>query len=779
MSSQTRRIVSERPSLRSSPSSLASPMSSYRKSTHEEDGLRPAQEFRLKQLELRTLETSQQVEAIRERAEDIDDQQRQDIETLQETSDTTQKDLRNFQAQSSLVLTEQENLKTSQDSLLSTINGIDGRVILLEERQPDESVNHMVQTIFDVVKGLAKRVQDFEEREKVSAEKYETAKQELNALRERLDHVGKSGYSMETKFTFINRNVAEVIAKEVKSNTASVDNQVQQVGRDLTSLGEQQGHLKERLDNITSYTGQIPYLQSQCSSLSSKQENLQELLNSLAGLVGVIPGLQSCVNSLTHSGGGGGSANHSKISDLEESIRRCWQSGDSRANYFKERIADLQLGEQQLESKYRNLKNELEQKTSSTGNVHQVRSDLRSIQDSLRQNKQNYTTSLKDIYTRLESLEQHPTTLESLQDGFAGPIKSMRMECQLLRKECDSTRSLFEKSRLNAIEMRNELVHRTEELTMRVENQETLDLKFHQSNANRLGLMESTLKKASEQCWPIINYANKVTTDLPPVYPNHYVAWLRSLDFRLPDGMKAFKDVVVHVPKHLLFSYGKTKYILYRHDVREPFRGERDRQGFVDDDAYEYALPRDYHECAYRHTGYEIKYQASDSRGNIAARPKYVVGSTGFHLFMDITSPQKSLWVVFADKVLDSDGEKRNAVFRSQWLHFRCFADKPFDVAMFAQSVHDWNQFGSPKYDQPALDGEKVKACVQNSAQVAAPTSTYPNLKALFGVIGNGWSGVNSNDDEEGTVIDDTSGTADTTDNCVVGTSKDHDDRGS
>ncbi|KAK6079023.1 hypothetical protein SCUP234_05949 [Seiridium cupressi] len=356
MSSQARRIVSERPSLRSSPSSLASSMSSYRKSTHEEDGLRPAQEFRLKQLELRTLETSQQVEAIRERAEDIDDQRRQDIETLQETSDTTQKDLRNFQAQSSVVLTEQENLKTSQDTLQSTINGIDGRVILLEGRQPDESVNHMVQIIFDVVKGLAKRVQDFEEREKVSAEKYETAKQELNALRERLDHVGKSGYSMEAKFAFINRNVAEVVAKEVKSNTCSVHNQVQQVSRDLTSLGEQQGHLKERLDNITSYTGQVPYLQSQCSSLGSKQENLQEQLNSLAGLVGVIPGLQSRVNSLTHSGGGGGSTNHSKISDLEESIRRCWQSGDSRANYFKERIADLQLGEQQLEAKYRNLK---------------------------------------------------------------------------------------------------------------------------------------------------------------------------------------------------------------------------------------------------------------------------------------------------------------------------------------------------------------------------------------------------------------------------------------
>ncbi|KAK6079022.1 hypothetical protein SCUP234_05948 [Seiridium cupressi] len=312
---------------------------------------------------------------------------------------------------------------------------------------------------------------------------------------------------------------------------------------------------------------------------------------------------------------------------------------------------------------------------------------------------------------------------------------------------------------------------------MKVEKQETLDLKFHQSNANRLGLMESTLKKASEQCWPIINYANKVTTDLPPVYPNHYVAWLRGLDFRLPDGMKAFKDVVVHVPKHQLFSYGKTKYIPYRHDVREPFRGERDRQGLVDDDAYEYALPRDYHECAYRHTGYEIKYRASDFKGKHYFCPQ--VGSTGFHLFMDITSPQKSLWVVFADKVLGSDGAQRNAVFRSQWLHFRCFADKPFDVAMFAQSVHDWNQFGSPKYDQPALDSEKVKACVQNSAQVAAPTFTYPNLKALFGIIGNGWSGVNSNDDEEGTVIDDTSGTADSTDNCVVETSKDHDDGGS
>lgn len=56
-----------------------------------------------------------------------------------------------------------------------------------------------------------------------------------------------------------------------------------------------------------------------------------------------------------------------------------------------------------------------------------------------------------------------------------------------------------------------------------------------------------------------------------------------------------------------------------------------------------------------------------------------------------------------------------------QWKMFNSPLAEPFDIAMVAESIQDWNQADVHSYDEPHLDNEKVKSCLERSGEQKIP----------------------------------------------------------
>lgn len=295
----------------------------------------------------------------------------------------------------------------------------------------------------------------------------------------------------------------------------------------------------------------------------------------------------------------------------------------------------------------------------------------------------------------------------------------------------------------------------------------------HQENA-RIGALERSLSLYIK-LWERHGGAEDVAASWisPAIFPNGYVKWLRRLDLRLPSGMARFRDVDVRVDKHMLLSEGSCCYYLQQVNniisYKEPVCLARDRRGLADDDHY-VALDRPVNERAYKDVVMELTARPTADTQSVADTgdtricppPRYVVslgevfyesedphlgpqsGRTGYYLVMDVTTPARSLWIVFGYEYRGLDGSIKTAAMLSQKDNKFCvFAERPgFDIAKIADDVKDWDkQSGVRLYDQPELHPDAVRRCIACSARTAGLVFTSPKLSSLLDDINRGWEG--------------------------------------
>ncbi|KAI1859522.1 uncharacterized protein JN550_012040 [Neoarthrinium moseri] len=286
-----------------------------------------------------------------------------------------------------------------------------------------------------------------------------------------------------------------------------------------------------------------------------------------------------------------------------------------------------------------------------------------------------------------------------------------------------------------------------------------------QSTARRIGLplTAPTLPSSPQPSDDGTSCSAQTPDKSVSVYTDKYVEWLQKLDFRPAMGMTKFKDVDVRVDEHLIFSDGPDRYYLKRNSIFSftPLVMARDRRGCQDEDFYAY-IHQPYHKRAYKDTAMEIMYSSDLPVDDVRSLPKYVVylgevycategertgqlnWRTDYHLVMDIARPAKSLWLVFGYECKDANGNIRNTEFEVEENDFWSFVkeNESFDIAKVAENVNDWNICSDTyRYDQPELHIGRVREAVSQSARIAKPLFTSPNLEALLSGIRKGWRG--------------------------------------
>ncbi|KAI8962398.1 hypothetical protein F5Y11DRAFT_322879 [Daldinia sp. FL1419] len=179
----------------------------------------------------------------------------------------------------------------------------------------------------------------------------------------------------------------------------------------------------------------------------------------------------------------------------------------------------------------------------------------------------------------------------------------------------------------------------------------------------------------------------------------------------------------------------------------------------------------------YRHNICEIEYPASSfasapplryalplgeihvHRPRVDNGPPDLIG-TNFFLLMDVTTPKKSLWIVFAyeypfDKrsglhePKDAIGVGKFELNRNSPL---CSAFGLFDMACIAESLDDFvnpneedmpmraHLRGHQKPMFPQLNAEKASRMLRSTSYIAQPVLTEPNLGILTQAINQGWN---------------------------------------
>ncbi|OTB13752.1 hypothetical protein K445DRAFT_13461 [Daldinia sp. EC12] len=272
-----------------------------------------------------------------------------------------------------------------------------------------------------------------------------------------------------------------------------------------------------------------------------------------------------------------------------------------------------------------------------------------------------------------------------------------------------------------------------------------------------------------------------------------FIAYLKSLDFRVPYGMEAFANTPVRARDYSLCTLKDGTVYFVRLGAsengwwnvenepyeRKPLMLPRCKRGHLDGDQH-LDSTRPSSLLHYRSNVCEIEYP--DSNFVFAPSLRYALPlgeihvykprvdrvpsksfSTNFFLFMDITSPQKSLWIVYAyeytinknggDGPDSSDGTVGIGKYELDRNSPLCAGFGLFDVACIADSLDDFvdstkgsmpagnNPRGHQKITLfPQLDPNKVLQMLRSTACIAQPVLTEPNLGSLSQAISQGWS---------------------------------------
>ncbi|CAJ2510271.1 Uu.00g061710.m01.CDS01 [Anthostomella pinea] len=209
----------------------------------------------------------------------------------------------------------------------------------------------------------------------------------------------------------------------------------------------------------------------------------------------------------------------------------------------------------------------------------------------------------------------------------------------------------------------------------------------------------------------------------------NYIAWLKSIDFRPPNGMQAWMQGNGSV----------TEYTLFTRD-----NGERCFIQMMRDHVFIWAYRSQVVELEFLGVGVHTERQKRLPKyavvlGHVYIRQPYADGQpervlrTNYSVVMDVTKPTKSLWMIYNYGYGESFAE--NLEF------FK--GNAPFDMARIADSLEDFVEDESIGEGlsrcPPYLDGSRVIEIVQASANFVVPIFTTPNLDSLLKAIEDGW----------------------------------------
>ncbi|KAK8048205.1 hypothetical protein PG994_009935 [Apiospora phragmitis] len=158
------------------------------------------------------------------------------------------------------------------------------------------------------------------------------------------------------------------------------------------------------------------------------------------------------------------------------------------------------------------------------------------------------------------------------------------------------------------------------------------------------------------------------------VFERHYFPWLDSLDFRPPLGIVQYKDASLMFYEIELFKYKTVRYSIVTNSSLFPpiVKKSREERGYFESDNF---LIQSSDERAYLHHVLEMEVQwPLPPQGEtlphyvlplghfFESDPKIMVPVvwSGFHVVMDVTTPSKSLWLVYCSEGDHCDPTKRH-----------------------------------------------------------------------------------------------------------------------
>ncbi|KAI0862728.1 hypothetical protein F4860DRAFT_109956 [Xylaria cubensis] len=110
--------------------------------------------------------------------------------------------------------------------------------------------------------------------------------------------------------------------------------------------------------------------------------------------------------------------------------------------------------------------------------------------------------------------------------------------------------------------------------------------------------------------------------------------------------------------------------------------------------------------------------------------------STGYHLVVDVTKPEKSLWLVYRYQEASTDGQslKQSITYKQDnfWHPFASVCE--YDIAMIFERFEDWK--GT---DTPVGSYTTSKKLVRQTAALIRPTFIEPDLQELKEEIRRSW----------------------------------------
>lgn len=227
------------------------------------------------------------------------------------------------------------------------------------------------------------------------------------------------------------------------------------------------------------------------------------------------------------------------------------------------------------------------------------------------------------------------------------------------------------------------------------------------------------------------------------VFEHHYFSWLKSLDFRPPLGMVQFKNASLMFYEIQLFKCRNARYYMVTNGSQLPpiLKKSRQERGHRDDDSN---LIDTSDEKAYLHHVLEMEPKLDSW---MIPLPRYVVplghlfvndfgasvpvSWTGYHVVMDITTPSKTLWLVYCH-----EGDlSRTSYEHVDWPHKLRDILSPDhgDVVKLAPSL------GALFDEFPIAVSAHLRNTMAKNVAKVKPVFTAPNVGSLLKTIQNRW----------------------------------------
>ncbi|KAK7908787.1 hypothetical protein PG985_016090 [Apiospora marii] len=252
------------------------------------------------------------------------------------------------------------------------------------------------------------------------------------------------------------------------------------------------------------------------------------------------------------------------------------------------------------------------------------------------------------------------------------------------------------------------------------------------------------------------NPQHSTSDDGSDVYEKNYFDWLDSLDFRTHQGMVQYTNATLRFYEVELFRYYPAKYYIVPESQMLPalVTKARHERGYRDKDCSSPFISHEELLYLARVVEMAIPPQCGFPDGRL---PRYVLplghlfvnnpGAavpafwTGFHVVMDITTPKKSLWLVYCH---EGDTSVRDpSTGDAEWpSRFQNMVSKGCDLIRLVPSTD--TMIDPSRRRRLSMEIiSAIKDGMRNHSFTVRPVFTLPCIEALLQAIKGGWAGYN------------------------------------